>query len=206
MVLHIINAILVMTALIAMFVSHEASSLFDHELIPRTPNAVSPSGYRYYRYDSGTFDLETWTCALEYAKGVGEARKDYKAQCEIEVAGRTIMVPFFLVALTVAGLSVWALIVGREQGRCSEHIYTKNVDLEMSKGSENGKQVQVEEVELANLDKPERQKDGRLSKIEEDEDEAEETPKQTARLAPVADIESISTQSGENVAKTDGGS
>lgn len=206
MVLHIINAILVMTALIAMFVSHKASSSFEYELIPGTPNAVSPSGYRYYRYDSGTFDLETWTCELEYVKGVGEARKDYKAQCEIEVAGRTIMVPFFLVALAVAGLSVWALIVGGEQGRCSEHIHTKDIDLEMSKGFEDGKQVQVEEVELANFDEPEKQKDGRLSKIEEHEDEAEEAPKQTATPAPVAATKFTSAQSRETVAKADGGS
>ncbi|KAL1600225.1 hypothetical protein SLS59_005849 [Nothophoma quercina] len=206
LMLYTVNAILVMTALIAMFVSHKASSPFKYELIPRTPNTVSPSGYRYYRYDSGIFDLETWTCELEYVKGVGEARKDYAAQCQIEVAGRTIMVPFFLVALGVAGLSVWNFTVVEKQTPRSEHIYTKDADLEMSKAPEGGKRVQVEEVELASLDRPERQKDGRLSKIEEGEDEAEDLPKQVTTMAKSQTVDSVPAESGDTSVKKANGS
>lgn len=181
MILHLVNVILVLTALIAMFTSHKNSSKFESNLIPETPNAVSPSGFRYYRYDSGTFDLETWTCELENMKGVGEARKDYKAQCEIEVAGRTIMAPFFLVALAVAALSVWMLVIGGKRTPGGEHIYTKDADIEMSQETASDKRVQVEEVELATLEQPEKKNDGRLSKIEEDEQEAEDLPKGAAK-------------------------
>lgn len=159
-----------------MFVSHKASSAFKVELIPRAPNAVSPSGFEYFRYDAGTFDLETWACALKDLRAVGDARRDYKAQCDIEVAGRTILVPFFLVALAVAGVSAWALIVGGKQRPHSEFFLTKDNDLEQNKGYDGGKQVQVAEVELETL-RPDRQKDGRLSKIEEDEQEVEDAPK-----------------------------
>ncbi|KAF2625507.1 hypothetical protein BU25DRAFT_345841 [Macroventuria anomochaeta] len=204
-VLHIINAILVLTALIAMSVSHKASSPFKYDLIPKTPNAVSPSGYRYYRYDSGIFDLETWTCELENAKGAGEARKDYQAQCDIEVAGRTIMVPFFLVALAVAGLSVWALVIGGKHGTRSEHLYTKDADLEMGKGAEDGKQVQVEEVELATLEGPDRQKEGRLSKIEEGGEETEEAPKESETTLKIEAADALSAESKDVDAKKEAG-
>jgi len=170
MVLHVINAILVLAALISLSVAHRDSSTFDFKLIPQEPNAVSPSGYRYYRYDAGMFDLETWTCELMNAPAVGEAMKDYSAQCQIEVAARMILVPFFLATIAVTGLSVWALVVGRRQLPHNEHLYTKDIDLEV------GKQVQVEEVELDTL-RPERQIDARLSKIEEDAEEPEEAPK-----------------------------
>ena len=205
MILHSINAILVLTALITMSVSHKASSSFKYNLIPKEPNAVSTSGYRYYRYDSGTFDLETWTCELKNTKRVGEARKDYQAQCEIEVAGRMIMVPFFLVTLAAIGLSVWALVVGGKQGPRSEHLYTKDADLEMGKGPEDGKQVQVEEVELATLDRPEKQKNGRLSKIEEDGEETEEAPKNATTAAKVEETNALLAESKDvDVKKTDG--
>ncbi|KAJ8116837.1 hypothetical protein OPT61_g1820 [Boeremia exigua] len=183
MVLHIINAVLVLTALIAMSVSDKASSKFEYDLIPKEPNAVSPSGYRYYRYDSGIFDLETWTCELMKPEVVGEARSDYRAQCEIEVAGRTIMAPFFLAALAVASLSVWTFFVGRKQEPRSDHTYTKEIDLEGGSEAEAGKQIQVEEVELATLPRPERQHDARLSKIEEDGEETEEMPKNASTVA-----------------------
>jgi hypothetical protein len=160
-----------------MFVSHKASSSFKSENIPGTPNAVSPSGYKYFLYDSGTFDLETWTCQLENARGVGEAREDYGKQCGIEVAGRTIMAPFFVVAFIVAGTAIWSFIIGGKQSSHDGHLWTKDADLEFGKGDADGKQVQVEEVELATLERPDRQKNGRLSKIEEDEQEVEEAPK-----------------------------
>ncbi|KAF1358795.1 hypothetical protein EJ07DRAFT_123296 [Lizonia empirigonia] len=176
LLLHIVNVILVLTTLIAMFVSHKASSAFKEELILRAPNAVSPSGFKYFRYDAGTFDLETWACALKDLRAAGDARMDYKAQCDIEVAGRTIMVPFFLVALAVAGVSAWALIVGGKQRPRSEFLWAKDNDLEQNKGDDGGKQVQVAEVELETL-RSDRQKDGRLSKIEEDEQEVEDAPK-----------------------------
>lgn len=187
LVLHMINAILVLTAFIAMFVSHKASSLFKYDLIPSTPNAVSPSGYKYYRYDAGEFDLETWTCALENAKGAGEAQKDYKAQCDIEVAGRIIMAPLFFVALTIVGVSIWALVVGGKQESRSEHLWTKDVDLEMNDNNVHGKQAQVDQVELDTLGRSERQKDGRLSKIEEDEQEVEDAPNEAAAVPIIAE-------------------
>ncbi|KAJ4344958.1 hypothetical protein N0V95_006071 [Ascochyta clinopodiicola] len=207
-VLHIINAILVLTALIAIFVSHKASSLFDYKLIPESPNAVSPSGYKYYRYDAGTFDIETWTCELEKPDIVGEARKDYKAQCGIEVAGRTILVPFFLVAVAVAAVSICALVGGGKQESRSGHLWTKDVDLEMNKGSVDDKHLQVEEVELETLERPERRTDGRLSKIEEDEQEVEEVPNKTAVSSETIvrePADPLSSESKDAVAKrTDG--
>lgn len=208
MVLHTINAILVMTALIALFVTHKNSSTFQPELIPNEPNAVSPSGYRYYRYDAGIFDLETWTCELMVPKVVGDARKDYRAQCDIEVAGRTVMVPFFLVALAVASLSVWTLVTGQKQQQRNEHLYTKDTDLEMGRESEDGKQVTVEEVELAELQRSERQRDGRLSKIEEDgEEETEESSKRPSTAAKAEEpAASLSKPRAQDVQKADSAS
>ncbi|KAF9693454.1 hypothetical protein EKO04_008409 [Ascochyta lentis] len=205
MILHITNTILAVTALIAIFVSHKASSAFDYKLIPRTPNAVSPSGYKYYRYDAGTFDLETWACELENPESVGEARKDYQAQCNIEVAGRMILVPFFLVALTVAGVSVCTYIIGGKQGPRGEHLWTKAADLEMNKGDIDGKYIQVEAVELDTLERPERQKHGRLSKIEEDEQEVDEAPNRTEALSRTivsAAVVPLPTESKDAVART----
>lgn len=174
-----------MAALIALFVSHGQSSQFQSGLIPNAPNAVSPNGYKYFRYDAGYFDLETWTCGLTVPKAIGEARHDYQMQCNIEVAGRTIFVPFFLVALAVAGFSIWALVTGQKQGYQNEQVYKKDVDLETGNGSEGGKQVQVEEVELADMQRSERQRDGRLSKIEEGGEEVEEAGKQ---LPPTVEV------------------
>ncbi|KAJ4378294.1 hypothetical protein N0V86_005994 [Didymella sp. IMI 355093] len=194
MVMHIVNAILVLSSLIALSVAHKDSSTFQYELIPNEPNAVSPSGYRYYRYDAGVFDLETWTCELENAKAVGDAKKDYSAQCQIEVAGRMILVPFFLAAIAVAGMSVWALFVGGNQTSSNEQVHTKDVDLEVGKSSEDGKQVQVEEVELDDL-KTERQVDARLSKIEEGTEEPEEDSKDATPSAKAEEIRSESVES-----------
>jgi hypothetical protein len=196
MVLHVVNAILVLAALIGSSVAHRDSSTFDYKLIPQEPNAVSPSGYRYYRYDAGMFDLETWTCELMNAPAVGDAMKDYSAQCQIEVAARMILVPFFLATLAVTGLSIWALVVGGKQMPGSEQLYTKDVDLEV------GKQVQIEEVELDTL-RPERQVDARLSKIEEDAEEPEEVPKNAspAALAKVAEAPSESEESTDEATK-----
>lgn len=191
LILHIINAVLVLSALIGLSVAHKDSSTFDYKLIPQEPNAVSPSGYRYYRYDAGIFDLETWTCELMNAPAVGDAMKDYSAQCQIEVAARMIFVPFFLATIAVTGLSVWALVVGGQQVPHSEQLYTKDIDLEA------GKQVQVEEVELNTL-RPERQVDARLSKIEEDAEEPEEPPKSVT--APVKAVETA-IESGERTDK-----
>jgi hypothetical protein len=198
MILHTINAILVLSALIAIFVSHKASSLFNYDELPQTPNAVSPSGYRYYRYDSGTFDLETWTCELKNAKAAGEAREDYRKQCDIEVVGRTIVVPFSFVALVLAGMSVWAFVVAEKQGPRSEHLWTKDLDLEVGKADADGKHVKVEEVELATFERLERQKNGRLSKIEEDEQEAEEAQKEATTTSNI-------TVSGESESPKIGG-
>ncbi|KAH6639819.1 hypothetical protein C7974DRAFT_139343 [Boeremia exigua] len=206
MILHIFNVVLVLTALIAMFVSHKVSSTFDYTLIPKEPNAVTSSGFRYYSYDVGTFDLEHWTCELMKPKAVGDARNDYKAQCEIEVAGRTILVPFFLAALAVAGLSIWALIAGEQQAPRGEHIFTKDIDLEMmGKGPEADKQVQVEEVELATLQRSERQNDDRLSKIAEDEEEMDEVPKQRSTEAVVEENNTQSADTKDAKAKNAGG-
>ncbi|KAJ4994180.1 hypothetical protein SVAN01_00009 [Stagonosporopsis vannaccii] len=209
LVIHTINTIMVLIALIAMSVSHKASSTFQAELIPREPNAVSPSGYRYFRYDAGTFDLETWTCELMHPDSVGEARKDYQAQCNIEVAGRMMMAPFFLAALAVTGLSVWTLVAGGEQGPSKEYIYAKDADLEMGTQPDHGKRVQVEEVELTTLQRPERQKDGRLSKIDEDGEESEETPKRESMKANVENDDNVLMKSegaDANVKKAGGSS
>jgi hypothetical protein len=188
MALHVVNTILVLSALIGLSVAHKDSSTFDYKLIPQEPNALSPSGYRYYRYDAGTFDLETWTCELMNIPAVGDAMKDYSAQCQIEAAARMMLVPFFLATIAVTGLSIWALVVGGRQLPHNEQLYTKDIDLEV------GKQVQVEEVELDTL-RPERQVDARLSKIEEGAEELEEAPKD-ATPPPVKAAKTLSESEG----------
>lgn len=176
-------------------------------MIPKDPNAVSISGYRYFRYDSGTFDLETWTCELQTLKSVGDARKDYHAQCELEVAGRMIMVPFFLVTLAMVGLSVWALVAtGGERDPHNEQMYAKDIELEVGKGPETGKEARVNEVELAVLPRHERQQDGRLSKIEEDGEEGEgPTNRISTTVTGVKGVDAIPVENVD-VKKMEGGS
>lgn len=195
MVLHVINAILVLCAMVGLSVAHRDSSTFNYKLIPREPNAVSTSGYRYYRYDAGIFDLETWTCELMNAPAVGDAMKDYGAQCQIEVAARMVLVPFFLASIAITGLSTWTLIVVGRQVPHNEQPYTKDVDLEV------GKQVQVEAVELNTL-RPERQVDARLSKIEEDAEEPEEALKNATPPSKAADIPSETEESTGEATKS----
>lgn len=194
MILHVVNTALVLFALIGLSVAHKDSSTFQYQLIPNEPTAVSPSGYHYHRYDSGIFDLETWTCELKNMRRVGDARKDYSAQCQIETAARMILVPFFLAAITVAGLSVWAFVVGGKQMLGSKEVYTKNIDLETGKSFEDGKQVQVEELELDTL-RSDRQIDARLSKIEEG---AEESDEASNAATPLTTVQALAVGTAEN--------
>jgi hypothetical protein len=176
MTLHILNACMLLIAMTSIFLTNATSSRFRFQDIPEQPNAVSPTGFRYFRYDVGTFDLETWSCELKDAPPIGMAREDYSKQCTIEAAGKIIMVPFFVMALAIAGVSIWGFISMGKTPMGNDQPWTKDMELEMGKFDADDKGFRVEEVEIEAADTAPRPKDGRLSKIEEDEMEESEDP------------------------------
>jgi hypothetical protein len=93
----------------------------------------STASDKVFRYNIGTFDLETWSCELKDVRGVGMVRDDYAQQCAIEVAGRAIMIPFVLLAWLVAGIAVWGLVGGGRRGPDGERVKTEDIGLEMGK-------------------------------------------------------------------------
>jgi hypothetical protein len=198
MTLHIVNACMLLIAMISIFFTNATSSRFRIEDIPEQPNAVSPTGFRYYRYDAGTFDLETWSCELKDAPPIGMAREDYSKQCMIETAGKTIMIPFFIVGLAVAGVSIWGFISMGKTTTGDEQLWTKDMELEMGKVDSDDKGFKVEETELEVVDTVPRFKDGRLSKIEEDETEESEDPPSTRNEAGSKDLDDTSKPASDS--------
>ncbi|XP_014560739.1 hypothetical protein COCVIDRAFT_12559 [Bipolaris victoriae FI3] len=140
MFIHIVNAILVLFALVAIYTTHTNSSTYRPTYISEltanststTPTIASPSD-PVFRYDRGTFDLETWACSLKSVEGAGMVRDDYAKQCSIETAGRAVMVPFLIAAWIVAGVSVWGFVGGGRRGPNGERMSTDEVGVEMGK-------------------------------------------------------------------------
>jgi hypothetical protein len=60
-------------------------------------------------------------------------QSDYGKQCSIEVAGRAIMIPFLIMAWTVAGVGIWGLVGGGRRGPDGERVKTEDVGFEMGK-------------------------------------------------------------------------
>jgi len=142
MFLHITNAILVLFALVSIYVTHKNTSHFREGFVnfrasrmndtasTSTSTQQSPA---FFRYNFGTFDLETWACELADVEGAGMVREDYGMQCGIEIAGRAVMIPFVVVAWWVAAIGRWGFVGGGRRGPDGERMKTDEVGLEMGK-------------------------------------------------------------------------
>jgi hypothetical protein len=151
MFLHIINAIIVLFALVSIYATRRSTSHFRTgyaEFRATHLNDTASNEKSFFRYNIGRFDLETWACELKDERGADErgadergadergaddVHEDYDTQCKIEVAGRAVMVPFFVVAWLVAGVGIWGLVGGGRRGPDGERMKTEDVGLEMGK-------------------------------------------------------------------------
>ncbi|KAF1921859.1 hypothetical protein BDU57DRAFT_553887 [Ampelomyces quisqualis] len=144
MFLHIMLAILVLFALVSIYVTHRSTSHFrDGYVNFRASRLNSSSNFtsssnnsnepEFFRYNIGTFDLETWSCELKDVRGAAMVQSDYAMQCSIELAGRAVMIPFVVLAWIVAGTGIWGLVGGGRRGPDGERVRTAEVDLEMGK-------------------------------------------------------------------------
>ncbi|KAI4641147.1 hypothetical protein J4E93_008025 [Alternaria ventricosa] len=140
MFLHITNAILVLFALVSIYVTHKNTSHFREGFVNfrasrmnDTASTSTPTQPSFFRYNFGTFDLETWACELAGVEGAGMVREDYGMQCGIEVAGRAVMIPFVVVAWGVAAIGLWGFVGGGRRGPDGERMKTDEVGLEMGK-------------------------------------------------------------------------
>ncbi|CAO2658473.1 Nn.00g061960.m01.CDS01 [Neocucurbitaria sp. VM-36] len=134
MFLHITNSILVLFALVSIYVTHKSTSHFrDGYVNLRASRMNDNSTDNFFTYNIGTFDLETWSCELKDVRGAAMVEEDYGKQCNIEVAGRAIMIPFVILAWLVAGIGIWGLVGGGKRGPDGERIKTEDVGVEMGK-------------------------------------------------------------------------
>jgi uncharacterized membrane protein YphA (DoxX/SURF4 family) len=136
MFVHIVNAMLVLFALVAIYTTHHNTSHYRDGYVAQLISAISDmpkSSEPVFRYDIGTFDLETWACELKGVKGAAMVQDDYTKQCAIETAGRAVLVPFLVGAWFVAGVSVWGFVKGGRRGPDGERMNTDEVGLEMGK-------------------------------------------------------------------------
>lgn len=137
MFIHVLNSLLCLFALVAIYATNKQTShFFDGYVNFRAVGASddpSDNSEDFFRYNIGTFDLETWSCELKDAPGATMARDDYGRQCAIETAGRAIMIPFVILAWSVAFIGLWGLVVGGRRGPDGERVKTVDVGLEMGK-------------------------------------------------------------------------
>ncbi|KAI4644118.1 uncharacterized protein J4E78_009702 [Alternaria triticimaculans] len=140
MFLHITNAILVLFALVSIYVTHKNTSHFREGFVNfrasrmnDTASTTAQPSPSFFRYNFGTFDLETWACELAGVEGAGMVREDYGMQCGIEIAGRAVMIPFVVVAWGVAAIGLWGFVGGGRRGPDGERMKTDEVGLEMGK-------------------------------------------------------------------------
>ncbi|KAF2117961.1 hypothetical protein BDV96DRAFT_489251 [Lophiotrema nucula] len=129
MYLHLTNSILVLFSLVSIYVTHKSTSHFFPGYVDFKAKKPGDNGVRY---NIGTFDLETWSCELKTADGAQMVWQDYGMQCEIEYAGRMVMIPFMVLAFTLAGLTIWGLVGGKRDPD-GERMKTEDVGLEMGK-------------------------------------------------------------------------
>jgi hypothetical protein len=138
MFLHIMNSILVLFALVSIYVTHKSSSHFHDGYVNLRTSRLNdndpndPTG-KVFRYNIGTFDLETWSCELKGVSGAAMVQDDYGKQCAVEVAGRAIMIPYVITAWVVAGIGIWSLVGGGRRGPDGERVKTDDVGIEMDK-------------------------------------------------------------------------
>lgn len=136
MFLHITNALLVLFALVSIYVTHRNASHFRDGYVnfrASFMNDTADPTENYFRYNIGRFDLETWACELKDVRGAAMVRDDYSKQCSVEVAARTIMIPFVIVSCVLAGIGVWSLVGGGRRGPDGERMKTEDVNMEMGK-------------------------------------------------------------------------
>ena len=136
MFVHIINAILVLFSLIAIYVTNNSSSHFRNSYVVQRASSMRDapaSSELVFRYDIGTFDLETWSCEMKGVAGASMVQDDYAKQCAIETAGRAILAPFVLAAWSVAAVSIWGFIEGGRKGPDGERMRTEEAGVEMGK-------------------------------------------------------------------------
>jgi succinate dehydrogenase hydrophobic anchor subunit len=136
MFLHITNAILVLFALVSIYVTHKNTSHFREGYVnfrASRMNDTASTQDNFFRYNFGTFDLETWACELQDVRGAAMVREDYGRQCGIEIAGRAVMIPFVIVAWAVAAVGLWGFVGGGRRGPDGERMKTDEVGLEMGK-------------------------------------------------------------------------
>ncbi|KAF2204238.1 hypothetical protein GQ43DRAFT_365064 [Delitschia confertaspora ATCC 74209] len=126
MFLNIINTLLILFSMVALFVTHKSSSHFSVRYMSRK-GGFGKDGI----YNRGTFDLETWSCELQSIPGAKVAWDDYASQCRIEVAGRMMMVPFLLLGIGVTCISVAQMMGCQRDGK--EQSKPGLEDFEMSK-------------------------------------------------------------------------
>jgi hypothetical protein len=130
MFLHFSNSIIILMALISLYVTHKSSSHFRERYI--NDKADRPSSEDGMRYNRGTFDLETWSCELQFVDGARMVQEDYAKQCVVELAGRNMMIPLLIVGWALAALSIWQMIGGARDAD-GERMKTEQVEVEMGK-------------------------------------------------------------------------
>ena len=136
MFLHITNAIVVLFALVSIYFTHRKTSHFRERYVNSRASRMNDTvdtQENFFRYNIGTFDLETWACELKDVRGAAMVKDDYSRQCGIEIAGRAFMIPFLIVAWSVAAVGIWGLVGGGRRGPDGERIKTEEVGLEMGK-------------------------------------------------------------------------
>jgi hypothetical protein len=138
MFLHIMNSILALFALVSIYVTHKSTSHFRDGYVNfrasfMNDNDANNLADNFFRYNIGTFDLETWSCELKDVRGARMVQDDYGKQCSIEVAGRAIMIPFVVITWIIAGIGIWGLVGGGRRGPEGERVKTEDVGLEMDK-------------------------------------------------------------------------
>ncbi|KAG9190447.1 hypothetical protein G6011_08535 [Alternaria panax] len=136
MFLHIINAILVLFALVSIYVTHKNTSHFREGFVNFRASRMNDSAstqQNFFRYNFGIFDLETWACELQDVRGAAMVREDYSKQCGVEIAGRVVMIPFMIIAWAVVAVGLWGFVGGGRRGPDGERMKTEEVGFEMGK-------------------------------------------------------------------------
>lgn len=140
MFLHFALSILVLFSLVSLYITHRMSSHFRPGYVVRVaasldntsnPNNYNPEGGMVY--NRGTFDLETWSCELKTAQGATMVWEDYSNQCNMEVAGRIIMIPFVIIAFLLAALAIAQMIGCKRDPETGARMKSEDVGLEMGK-------------------------------------------------------------------------
>ncbi|KAF2018250.1 hypothetical protein BU24DRAFT_440884 [Aaosphaeria arxii CBS 175.79] len=129
MFLHFTNSIMVLFSLVSIFVTHKSTSHFFEGYVIRKADRPGEG----VRYNIGTFDLETWSCELKTVEGAKMVWEDYSRQCDIEQAGRAVMIPFMIVAFVIAAVGIADMMKCRRQDANGLTMKTEDVNAEFGK-------------------------------------------------------------------------